>query len=71
MTSRVVGQERRAFSVSEAAAMLGLHRQTLAAAIRRGELPAVRLGRKVLVPRTALDRLLAIEESAERVEALP
>jgi excisionase family DNA binding protein len=51
--------------------MLGLHRQTLAAAIRRGELPAVRLGRKVLVPRTALDRLLAIEESAERVEALP
>ena len=58
MTSRVAGHERRAFSVSEAAAMLGLHRQTLAAAIRRGELPAVRLGRKVLIPSAAIERFL-------------
>lgn len=61
MVTRVSGAERRAFSVSEAADMLGLHRQTIAAAIRRGELPSVRLGRKVLVPRAALDRLLATE----------
>ena len=51
--------------------MLGLHRHTLAAAIRRGELPAVRLGRKVLVPTAALDHLLALGENAEREEALP
>ena len=38
--------------------MLGLHRQTLAAAIRRGELPAVRLGRKVLIPSAAIERFL-------------
>ena len=60
MTSCVVVEERRAFSVSEVAVMLGLHRQTLAAAIRRGELPSVRIGRKVLVPSEALDRLLCV-----------
>jgi excisionase family DNA binding protein len=50
----------RAFSDAEVAVMLGLHRQTLAAAIRRGELPSVRIGRKVLVPSEALDRLLCL-----------
>jgi excisionase family DNA binding protein len=66
VTARVLGPERRAFSVSEAAEMLGLHRQTVAAAIRRGDLPAVRLGRKVLVPRAALDRFLDTDTAANR-----
>lgn len=64
MVSRVAAQERRAFSVSEAAAMLGLHRQTVAAAIRRGEIPAVRLGRKVLVPSAVIERLLEPTKSS-------
>ncbi|MGA3354791.1 MAG: helix-turn-helix domain-containing protein [Acidimicrobiales bacterium] len=49
----------QALSIAEAASRLGVHRQTLRAAIRRGELPAARLGRRWLVPVAALDRLLA------------
>lgn len=45
-------------TVDEAAAALGLHRQSVYAAIRNGELPAVRVGRKILVPREALERYL-------------
>jgi len=51
--------ERRALTIGEAARRLGVHRQTLRAAIDRGEIPAARLGRRWLVPTTAIDDLLA------------
>jgi excisionase family DNA binding protein len=46
-------------SVAQVSARLGLHRTTVAAALRRGDLPGVRIGRRWLVPVAALDRLLA------------
>lgn len=49
---------RTTFTVDEAADLLGIHRQTLYAAIRRGEIPAVRIGRRVLVSRHVLEELL-------------
>jgi excisionase family DNA binding protein len=47
-------------SVNVAAARLGIDRLTLYAAIRRGEapLPVIRIGRRILIPRRALERLL-------------
>lgn len=45
-------------SIAEAAARLGIHRQTLRAAIERGDLRAVRIGRRWLVPIAAIDELL-------------
>jgi excisionase family DNA binding protein len=47
-------------SVDVAAARLGIDRLTLYAAIRRGEapLPVIRIGRRILIPRRALERLL-------------
>ena len=50
---------RLALTISEAAVRLGVHRETLRAAIDRGEIPAVRLGRRWLVPIAAIDQLLA------------
>ena len=47
-----------AVSIAEAAARLGIHRQTLRAAIERGDLRAVRIGRRWLVPVAAIDELL-------------
>ena len=50
----------RTMSVEEAAAALGIGRTTAYELARRGELPgALRLGRRLVVSRTALDRLLA------------
>lgn len=45
-------------SVEDAGRILGYSRNTAYEAARRGELPTIRLGRKIRVPRVALQRLL-------------
>lgn len=50
--------ERFVLTVDETAIRLGLHRHSVRAAIDRGELYAVKLGRRWLVPVEALDDLL-------------
>jgi excisionase family DNA binding protein len=50
--------ERATLSVPEAAAVLGISRDAAYDAARRGELPTLRFGRRILVSRAALDRLL-------------
>jgi len=50
--------ERLALSVEEAGALLGISRDLAYDLVTRGELPSVRLGRRLVVPRRALeDRL--------------
>lgn len=51
--------ERQTFSVDEAAEILGVSRNSAYAAAKAGELPTIKLGRRLLVPKAALDRLLA------------
>jgi len=41
----------------DAGRMLGLGRNATYEAISRGEIPAIRIGRKLLVPKRALERL--------------
>lgn len=50
---------RKAYSVEEVAEMLGVGRTHAYAMVKSGELPSVRLGRRLLVPAAALDKLLA------------
>ncbi len=45
-------------SVPAAAKLLGISRNLAFDLVRRGELPATRLGRRLVVSRKALDRLL-------------
>jgi excisionase family DNA binding protein len=45
-------------SVDEAARILGYSRNTAYEAVKRGQLPVIRLGRKIRVPKVALQRLL-------------
>jgi excisionase family DNA binding protein len=45
-------------SVEEAARMLGISRGAAYTHARDGSLPTVRLGRRLLVPRSALEKLL-------------
>lgn len=49
----------------EAAALLGISRNLAYELVARKELPSVRLGRRVLVPRRALDRLLDVGGAPE------
>lgn len=51
--------ERRTLSVSEAAQILGISRAHAYDCVRSGELPSITLGRRVVVPRQAIEELLA------------
>ncbi|MBI2916487.1 MAG: helix-turn-helix domain-containing protein [Chloroflexi bacterium] len=51
--------EAQTMSVEDCARLLGIGRQSAYEAVRRGEVPAIRIGRRLLVPRAALERLLA------------
>jgi excisionase family DNA binding protein len=51
-------RERLTLTVEEAAAVLGISRAFAYDAVRRGEIPAIKIGRRILVPRLALGRLL-------------
>jgi excisionase family DNA binding protein len=52
---------RRTLTVPEAAEELGISRNSAYDAIRAGELQALRIGKRLLVPRAVLDRLLGGE----------
>jgi excisionase family DNA binding protein len=50
--------DRLTVTVPEAAKLLGVSRMTAYAAVREGAIPSLKIGRRVLVPRAALERLL-------------
>jgi excisionase family DNA binding protein len=51
----VLEQDRLTVSVEEAAALLGISRALAYELVRRGDLPRLRLGRRVVIPRKALE----------------
>jgi excisionase family DNA binding protein len=56
--------QRLAISVEEAGRLLGISRGLAYALVNRGDIPSVRLGRRIVVPRRALDRLLDLPDDA-------
>ena len=50
--------ERLTLSVKEAAKLLGLSRGLTYEAVGRGEIPSIRIGHRILIPRAALHRML-------------
>jgi excisionase family DNA binding protein len=62
----MAGQQRETATpatttVVEAAKRLKIGRNQAYEAVRRGEIPAIKIGKRLLVPTGALDRLLGIE----------
>jgi excisionase family DNA binding protein len=49
----------KTLTIEEAAKVLRISRASAYEAARRGELPTVRIGKRLLVPQAALDRLLS------------
>lgn len=58
--------ERRTVSVTEAARILGISRAHAYDCVRSGELPAIVLGRRIVVSKAALDRILGESAGADR-----
>ncbi len=50
--------ERKTLTVAEAAKELGLGKNAAYEGVRSGQIPSVRIGGRILVPRVALDRML-------------
>ena len=53
------GEGRLVWTVEEAGRMLGISRAHAYELVARGELPHLRLGRRVVVPKQAIELLLA------------
>lgn len=49
---------RLVYQIAEVAAMLGLSRNAAYQAVQRGEIPAIRIGKRLLVPKASLFKLL-------------
>jgi len=56
-------QTRATLSIDETALYLGISRQSAYEAARRGDIPTIRIGRRILVPRAALEQLLKAARS--------
>ena len=56
---KVAGQdlEPRAVGIKQAAHLLGVSEHTVRAHVRKGKIPSVRFGRRVLIPTKAIDHL--------------
>ena len=54
-----MAEDKRVVSVIEASKILGIGKNLCYEAIRRGEIPALRIGKRLLVPKAALERLLS------------
>lgn len=50
--------ERLTISVTEAAQLLGIGRGTAYECVRTGELPSIKLGRRIVIPKRALQALV-------------
>ena len=59
-------QDRLTLTVEEAATALGISRALAYEAVQHGDIPSIRIGRRILVPRSRLMRLL--ESSGEQTE---
>ncbi len=54
-----MNKEKLTLTVDEAAKCLGVGRNLAYEAIARGEIPVIRVGKRLLVPKAALELLLA------------
>ena len=52
--------QRLTLTIDEAAKILGVSRNTAYEAARTGDLPIIKIGKRMLVPRAALERKLAV-----------
>jgi hypothetical protein len=58
-----------AFTVEQTGKILGISRASAFAAASRGDIPTIRIGKRLIVPRRGLERLLDAGDGAEKPAA--
>lgn len=58
-TKQLPAKDRLTVTIAESAQILGISRNSAYDAAKKGGIPTVRIGRRILIPVAALDRLLA------------
>lgn len=58
-------------TIADAAAVLGIDARTVSRAVQNGELPALRVGRRLLIPRLLLLACLGAAESPHEADPPP
>jgi excisionase family DNA binding protein len=53
--------DRKTYDVEEAGRLLGIGRNQAYEAAKRGDFPTIKIGKRILVPKAAFDRLLRDE----------
>jgi excisionase family DNA binding protein len=64
MSIRPLDPNRGTLTVEEAARRLGICRASALLAVKRGDIPAIRIGKRFYVPKAALERLLQTLEAS-------
>jgi excisionase family DNA binding protein len=59
MSEKAAANQGRVKTLNEAACLLRISRGSAYEAAKRGEIPTIRIGRRLLVPSDALERLLS------------
>jgi excisionase family DNA binding protein len=62
--------ERLTFTIAETAKKLGIGKNQAYEAARCGEIPTIRIGKRILVPKAALDRMLLPSTGQSRPRSL-
>jgi excisionase family DNA binding protein len=63
--------ERKVFTVPEAGAQLGLGRNASYDAAKRGDIPTIKLGKLLRVPKLAFERMLDASSKIAQVSLIP
>ncbi len=58
-------EERLTYNVKEAARLLGLSKNSAYQACLKGEIPYLKIGKRILIPRVQLERLLLYSDEAK------
>jgi len=62
-------EHRLTFTVEETAKLLGIGRNLCYDRVKTGEIPVIRIGRRLLVPRRALEKLLENGQTVTPVQS--
>ncbi len=52
-------EERVVYTVDEVASLLGISRPTAHEGVKTGKIPSIKIGRRILIPRAAFEKMLA------------
>lgn len=64
ISSNSLESERLVFTVGEAGQLLGISRAFAYELVARGELPVIRLGRRIVVPKAALLAMVGLDAAS-------